>query len=144
MKAGKITIKMDRKLAECEGEEGGTEIQPVCWFRRLDTASQLHQFLTLPFSFSTIHFTYQSLENIWVCSYLSKFSILSGLVVKSPLVIAGGAGDTCSWDRISLGRKDPLEEGMATHSSILAWKVPWIEEPGWLQEAHRVAKSWTQ
>ena len=30
MKAGKITIKMDRKLAECEGEEGGTEIQPVC------------------------------------------------------------------------------------------------------------------
>ena len=33
----------------------------------------------------------------------------------------------------SLGREDPLEEGMATHSSILAWRVPWTEEPGGLQ-----------
>ena len=33
----------------------------------------------------------------------------------------------------SLGLEDPLEEGMATHSSILAWRVPWTEEPGWLQ-----------
>ena len=30
----------------------------------------------------------------------------------------------------SLGGEDPLEEGMATHSSILAWKIPWTEEPG--------------
>ena len=30
----------------------------------------------------------------------------------------------------SLGREDPLEQGMATHSSILAWEIPWIEEPG--------------
>ena len=33
----------------------------------------------------------------------------------------------------SLGGEDPLEEGMATHSSILAWKIPWTEEPGQLQ-----------
>ena len=33
----------------------------------------------------------------------------------------------------SLGWEDPLEEGMATHSSILAWKSPWTEEPGGLQ-----------
>ena len=33
----------------------------------------------------------------------------------------------------SLGRKDPLEKKMATHSSILAWKIPWVEEPGGLQ-----------
>ena len=32
-----------------------------------------------------------------------------------------------------LGQKDPLEEEMATHSSILAWKIPWTEEPGGLQ-----------
>ena len=32
-----------------------------------------------------------------------------------------------------LGREDPLEEGMATHSSILAWRIPWTEEPGRLQ-----------
>ena len=30
----------------------------------------------------------------------------------------------------SLGREDPLEEGMATRSSILAWRIPWTEEPG--------------
>ena len=33
----------------------------------------------------------------------------------------------------SLGREDPLEEGMATHSSILAWRIPWTEEPAGLQ-----------
>ena len=33
----------------------------------------------------------------------------------------------------SLGQADPLEEGMATHSSILAWRIPWTEEPGGLQ-----------
>ena len=33
----------------------------------------------------------------------------------------------------SLGRNDPLEKGMATHSSILAWRIPWVEEPGKLQ-----------
>ena len=30
----------------------------------------------------------------------------------------------------SLGREDPLEEGMATHSSVLAWRIPWTEDPG--------------
>ena len=37
-----------------------------------------------------------------------------------------------TWVR-SLGRKDPLEKEMATHSSILAWRIPWTEEPGGLQ-----------
>ena len=39
-----------------------------------------------------------------------------------------------------LGQEDPLEEEMATHSSILAWKIPWTEEPGRLQsmESQRV------
>ena len=36
------------------------------------------------------------------------------------------------WFR-SLGQEDPLEKGMATHSSILAWRMPWTEEPGGLQ-----------
>ena len=35
--------------------------------------------------------------------------------------------------RQPLGWEDPLEEGLATHSSILAWRVPWTEEPGRLQ-----------
>ena len=37
-----------------------------------------------------------------------------------------------TWGR-SLGWEDPLEKGMATHSSILAWRIPWTEEPGRLQ-----------
>ena len=37
-----------------------------------------------------------------------------------------------TWVR-SLGQKDPLEEEMVTHSSILAWRIPWTEEPGGLQ-----------
>ena len=50
-------------------------------------------------------------------------------VVKNSAADAGnrrGAGR-------SLGQEGPLEEGMATHSSILAWKIPWTEEPGRLQ-----------
>ena len=37
-----------------------------------------------------------------------------------------------TWFR-SLGCEDPLEKGMATYSSIVAWRIPWTEEPGWLQ-----------
>ena len=40
----------------------------------------------------------------------------------------------------SLSQEDPLEKEMATHSSILAWRIPWTEEPGGLQSmwSHRV------
>ena len=44
----------------------------------------------------------------------------------------------------SLGREDPLEKEMATHSSIPAWRIPWTEEPGGLQSmgSHRVGHDW--
>ena len=44
----------------------------------------------------------------------------------------------------SLGREDPLEKRMATHSSILAWSMPWIEEPGGLQPmgSQRIGHDW--
>jgi len=44
----------------------------------------------------------------------------------------------------SLGQEDPLEKGMASHSSILAWRIPWTEEPGGLQPMglHRVRHNW--
>ena len=42
----------------------------------------------------------------------------------------------------SLGQEDPLEKGMATCSSILAWRIPWTEEPGRLQSMGS-QKSWT-
>ena len=38
--------------------------------------------------------------------------------------------ETCVW---SLGQEDPLEKGMAAHSSVLVWRFPWVEEPGGLQ-----------
>ena len=44
----------------------------------------------------------------------------------------------------SLGRQDPLEKEMAIHSSTLAWKIPWTEEPGRLHTVHGVAKSQTR
>ena len=46
-----------------------------------------------------------------------------------------------TWVR-SLGQEDPLEEGMATHSHSLAWRILWTEEPGGLQsiELHRVGQ----
>jgi len=47
-----------------------------------------------------------------------------------------------TWVR-SLGSEDPLEEGTATHSSILAWRIPWTEEPGRLQ-SKGLTKSQTQ
>ena len=43
----------------------------------------------------------------------------------------------------SLGQEDPLEEGMATNYSTLAWKIPWMEKPGRLQSMG-LQKSWTR
>ena len=43
----------------------------------------------------------------------------------------------------SLDQEDPLEKEMATHSSILAWEIPWTEEPGGAR-VHGIAKSWTR
>ena len=43
-----------------------------------------------------------------------------------------------------LSREDPLEKEMATHSSTLAWKIPWMEKPGRLHTVHWVAKSQTR
>ena len=48
-----------------------------------------------------------------------------------------------TWVRF-LGQEDPLEKEMATHSSILAWRIPWTEEPGRLQStgSQRVGHDW--
>ena len=51
------------------------------------------------------------------------------LVVKKP---PANAGDIKMWVQ-SLDWEDPLEEGMATHSSVLTWRMPWTEEPGRIQ-----------
>ena len=53
--------------------------------------------------------------------------------------LPANAGDIRDMGSI-LGPEDPLEKGMATHSNILAWRIPWTEEPGKLQSMG-VAKS---
>ena len=47
---------------------------------------------------------------------------------------AGGKESACQeTGALSLGREDPLDEGMAIHSSVLAWRIPWAEKPVGLQ-----------
>ena len=60
-----------------------------------------------------------------------------GAEVKNPLANAGDAGDLGSIP----GWEDPLEEEMATHSSVLAWKS--MDRGAWWATVHGVAKSWT-
>ena len=75
-------------------------------------------------------------ETLWSL-YLSNGGFPGGSDVKSlPAVQETGVP--------SLGWEHPLEKEMATHSSILTWKIPWMEEPGRLHIVHGVAKSLTQ
>ena len=69
-------------------------------------------------------------------SYDSVEDFPGALVIKNP---HANAEDT-EMQVQCLGRDDPLEEGTATHSSVLAWRIPWAGEPGGLQltGSHRV------
>ena len=62
-------------------------------------------------------------------------------MIKKPLANEGDVIDKSSVQ--SLGKEDPLEEGMATHSSILAWRIPMDRETWWVI-VHRVLKSQIQ
>ena len=63
------------------------------------------------------------------------------LVVKNPPAVP----ETQEMQVWFLGQEDPLEEEMATYSSVLAWKIPWTEEPGRLQSIglHRIRHNWS-
>ena len=56
----------------------------------------------------------------------NKFTCLMAQMVKNPPAMQETQVQSLGWE-------DPLEKGMATHSSILAWRIPWTEEPGGLQ-----------
>ena len=56
--------------------------------------------------------------------------MIGGSVVKN---LPANAGETQETQSQSLDQEDPLEEGMAIHSNILAWRIPWTEESGRLQ-----------
>ena len=67
----------------------------------------------------------------WSCLIGAVFSLLNAKVVLAETRVS------------SLSREDPLEEEMATHSSILAWRIAWTEEGAWQATVHRVTKSET-
>ena len=57
------------------------------------------------------------------CDWLISWASLVAQTVKNLPAMQKTQGPSLGWE-------DPLEEGMATHSSILAWRIPWTEEPG--------------
>ena len=69
-------------------------------------------------------------------SFMLSYSLVVQMIKNLPAM-----WETWVW---SLGWEHPLEEGMATHSSILAWRIPWTEEPGGLQSmgSQRVGHDW--
>ena len=74
------------------------------------------------------------------------YSLGSALIVRGSPGCSGGKDPTCNaGDQFQpLGWEDPLGKGMATHPSILVWRVPWTEEPGGLQSrgSQRVRHHW--
>ena len=63
-----------------------------------------------------------------ICFQVMGYSQVA-LVVRNPPAVAGDIRNVVQFP----GREDPLEKGMATHSSILAWRKPWTKDPGRLQ-----------
>ena len=84
--------------------------------------------------------TYKLYYLYYIKSYIYIYMYMTSLVAqmaKHLLIV----WETWVW---SLGQEDPLEKEMAIHSSILAWKIPWMEEPGGLQSmgSQRVRHDW--
>ena len=98
-------------------------------------------------SFLISRLTPPSLSSSWVhmslclCLYFcpeNRFNCTISLVVKK---LPANAGDIRDAGSVPRSGRSP-EEGMATHSSILAWRIPWTEEPGRLQSI--ASQSWTR
>ena len=84
-----------------------------------------------------------SLSNSHVETLTLNAAVFGDRVLGLPWWLSGkeSACNVETWVR-SLRHEDPLEKKMATHSSILAWEIPWTEEPGWAI-VHEVTKSQT-
>ena len=80
---------------------------------------------------------------VWICSQILLYDFKAHAL---PLVAQRFKHLPVMWETQvrSLGQEDPLEKEMATHSSILAWRIPWTEEPGGLQSmgSQRVGHDW--
>ena len=99
--------------------------------------TQLHLEHRMPLIYVslTIQLTRSTMESSNVSININSFLVVQ--MVKNLHAIQE------TWVR-SLGREDPLEEGKATHSNILAWRIPWTEKPGRLHSpwGHTVGHNW--
>ena len=92
---------------------------------------------------SRLSISFQALQVARAHSYISPeantawYRSKDGSAVKNPPAIQEMGVQSLGWE-------DPLEEGTATHSSIPAWRIPWTEEPGWLQSrgSQKVRHDW--
>ena len=74
-------------------------------------------------------------DGCW-CDPFRRFNLPQGLAFEGPSLVAQMVKSPPAMQETwvqSLGWEDVLEEGLTTHSSILAWRIPWTEEPGGLQ-----------
>ena len=93
--------------------------------------------LSLSRNIHSCHCKWQDFFNDWIIfHYIYKASLVAQMVKNLPAMQETQVQP--------LGPEEPLEEGMATHSSILAWRIPWAEEPGGLQSlgSQRVEHDW--
>ena len=111
---------MESTLDKVQETEVLILVLPHTCFVILGKLPHLSEFLLCVFKLEIIKFTITESQG-----YREAMGIGDAEVKNPP----ADAGDTETWVQ-SLGREDLLEEEVATHSSILAWKVPWTEEPG--------------
>ena len=121
---------------------------PFVWYAYFSTSNCYitKQNWTFIDSLMLIIFIVYTYQNYWKktkesnsnCLGVIHFSFPSGSGVKNPSLMQ----KVKETHVLSLGQGAPLEEGMATHSSILAWRIPWTEKPGG-STVHRITKSQT-
>ena len=134
-------------------------VMPYWPFSELIPLNDIDQYLSWVYRFEisisqspTKIWTY-TLDDLVQLTVIVNFSVLALLVYDWLMELSrwlSGKESACQAEmRVrSLGQKDPLEEGMATHSSILTWKIPWTEEPGGLwsigsTKSQRWLSGWT-
>ena len=103
----------------------------TCVCLSLPLRNQMTSALGLPHMSSNFYFPLAFRRNLWISSQASPrhWGFPSGSAVKN---LPARQEPQETWVQ-SLGGEDPLEEGMATHSSVLPWRIPWAEEPGGLE-----------
>ena len=85
-------------------------------------------------------FLSSSLKIVLLSPLHSNLTLVGGRIFPGDSVVKNPPAKQETWVK-SLGQEDPLEKVMATHSSILAWEIPWTKEPGGLQSTGS-QKSW--